>query len=279
MLRFNLAIAITLGATSAFAATFPSPPLYPSFSSPRQKTITVEPADAAQSSATAVNASGEVAGYYFDNSTGAQHGFIRETNGTYVTFEAPDASEANGNGTAVSSMNAAGTAVGNYFDSNSVRHGFVRAANGTITEFDPPGSTGTLATRINDKGQISGWFYGENPRASFVRGTGGKLTVFNIQSGGNPLDTTAECINSNGILAGEYYTSDTDSAGFVRGAKGKIVKFDPTGSVRTYVAAINASNAIAGTFTDSSGVLHGYIRAAGGVITVVDAQGSGTKSG
>lgn len=281
MLRLGFAVAIALAATNTVAATFPSPPLYPSFSSPRAKIKTIEPTTAVQSSATAIVASGEIAGYYFDNSIGAEHGFIREANGNYITVDAPDAGESKGSGTAISSLSPVGVAVGNYFDSGGTRHGFVRAASGTITEFDPTGSTGTLPTHINEKGEIAGWFYkgtDSTTRASFVRGVGGKITTFSLKEG-NPLDTTAECINASGIIAGEYYSNANRPHGFVRGAEGKLTKFDPPGSVKTYVYGINATNSIVGTFADSSGVLHGYIRVAGGAITVIDAPGSGTKAG
>ena len=92
-----------------------------------------------------INLSGEVAGFYTDN-TAQCHGFVRAPNGNFTQIDAPDAGTGPfPQGTFPSEItpmgiNPEGAIIGFYVDANSVQHGFVRSPGGKITEFDPPGS-------------------------------------------------------------------------------------------------------------------------------------------
>ena len=81
---------------------------------------TFDPADSISTYPVAMNARGQISGYYSDMSL-AYHGFLREKDGSIVTFDVPDSTN-----TYPTSMNAAGQITGWYSDANGVVHGFVR---------------------------------------------------------------------------------------------------------------------------------------------------------
>src|SRR5881398_1703641 len=80
----------------------------------------------------AINPSGQIAGFYTDNSARC-HGYVRAANGTFTQIDAPDAGTGPfPQGTFPSEftpagINPAGAITGFYVDANAVRHGFVRA--------------------------------------------------------------------------------------------------------------------------------------------------------
>jgi hypothetical protein len=193
--------------------------------------------------ATAINASGEITGFYVDSS-GNQHGFVLSAGGTYTSFD-PAGSTSSGDksvvtGTSPVSIDAAGDVAGSYTDSSSLRHGFVRTANGTITSFDAPGATTTAGS-------------------STIGGTG----ALSIDPGGD-------------YIAGIYTDSTGLGHGFIYSqplsGSGTFTTFEATGASAIAGApvsgtggfSVNASGLLSGTYTDSSGVLHGFVVALAG---------------
>ena len=76
---------------------------------------------------------GEITGYFGD-STGVSHGFLRHTNGTFETFDAPGANKDSSGGTLPQSINKSGDIVGYYFsDPDAVIHGFMLKRSGVST--------------------------------------------------------------------------------------------------------------------------------------------------
>ena len=74
---------------------------------------------------TSVNDKGEIVGYFGDN-TGVLHGFIRQKNGAYETFDAPAASKIGDLGTSPMDINADGKIAGFYYaDPDGVLHSFM----------------------------------------------------------------------------------------------------------------------------------------------------------
>lgn len=135
--------------------------------------------------ATAINAEGQIAGYYGDPDDNLQHGYIRHPNGEVVTFDVPGA-----NSTNPASINSAGDVVGNSTSGAFLRKadgklvpltdlspvvindlgeiagpcGYsacLREPNGTIYEFTVPGAVGTVPTAMNERGEITGYYYGQ----------------------------------------------------------------------------------------------------------------------
>jgi len=117
---------------------------------------TLTPFDPTGSTSTfpfSINPAGAITGFYSDASF-ANHGFLRDADGTITTFDAPGAAQ----GTFPQQINPAGSIAGYYTDASSVNHGFVRAADGTIRTFEAPGAgthtfQGTTASSINPGGR------------------------------------------------------------------------------------------------------------------------------
>jgi len=94
-----------------------------------------------------INAAGAIAGSYSDDI--AYHGFLRDRNGNFTTYDAPGQSLIE-----PKCINPGGTVTGNYSG-----HGFLRAPDGTFTTFDVPVAiNGTFPISINTAGAITGPF-------------------------------------------------------------------------------------------------------------------------
>src|SRR5215470_8188969 len=101
--------------------------------------------------ADAINASGQIIGFYVDNTN--VHGFLRQTDGSFVTVDPPGA-----NGTIAIAINGPGQISGYYEDAASVLHSFLRQPDGTYIILDPPSSDATYVGAMNDAGQVVGFF-------------------------------------------------------------------------------------------------------------------------
>jgi hypothetical protein len=171
----------------------------------------------------AINDFGAVTGDYWtcnaDLSSCTVHGFVREANGKYVTFDAPGASPdgIDGGGTYPQGINNLGEVSGYYGDANFVYHGFVRSANGRITSFDVPTTctqtssppadcayNGTFPGGVNVLGRVTGTYYGEdgNPHG-FWRDADGSVKKFDVPGAGYFTQPTA--INDFGQITGLVY--------------------------------------------------------------------------
>ena len=113
-----------------------------------------------------VNYFGMIAGSYTDTNN-LWHGFLRNPDGKFVTFEATGAGTGAYQGTGCysdcpMSLNDSGEITGSYSDSNYVQHGFVRTPEGSFVTIDPPGSVGTQPESINDSDTITGYYVDAN---------------------------------------------------------------------------------------------------------------------
>jgi hypothetical protein len=87
-----------------------------------------------------INPEGRITGTYYDANNMA-HGFLRDSNGTMITFDAPGAGTTGDfPGTYAVGINPKGASLGIYTDANNSTHGLLRASDGIFTTFDPPGS-------------------------------------------------------------------------------------------------------------------------------------------
>ena len=104
--------------------------------------------------AAGINASGEIAGYFFDTQ-GLEHSFIRGADGTITAFDPP------GSTSGAQSLNDTGTVAGAFVDANGA-HGYPRAPDGTFTTFDPTGDSTqvhiVVPNRINANGAVAGTY-------------------------------------------------------------------------------------------------------------------------
>ncbi len=203
--------------------------------------------------ATGVNSTGQIAGYYYDPTLSRAHGFV-QTGGSTSSFDVPGAVDTFGNG-----ISGGGQIAGSYSDTKGT-HAFVRAGTGTTatyTTFDAPGAVnGTVATGVNDTGQIVGYYYDAVlcPHG-FLRSLSGS-TYTQIDITGASC-TSANAINGSGQIAGHFFNS-TGFHGFLRSAAGSITTIDYPMSSGTIINALNDSGQIAGEYMDSARQLHGY---------------------
>lgn len=108
-----------------------------------------------------VNDFGQAAGSWFDSS-GVEHGFVRNPNGAIIEIDVPGAGTF---GTAVYAVNSLGWVSGHFWSGpNNYEHGFVRSPNGVYYQIDVPGAAanlvggGTSGGALNDEGVLVGHF-------------------------------------------------------------------------------------------------------------------------
>ncbi len=160
----------------------------------------------------AVNLAGQTTGWYKSN--GTWDGFLRQPDGTVVTFHVPDSTSVIPQG-----INLHGQIAGYYGDANdsSVFHGFLRRPDGTFLTFDPAGSISTQVTAINDKGEVTGsYMTADGMNHGFLRTRQGIVKSFDAVGVGN-LGTFPKAINNRGQIAGYYQDATSALHGFVRG--------------------------------------------------------------
>lgn len=172
-----------------------------------------------------LNILGAVTSGYLDKNY-VYHGYLRNPDGTFIDFDAPDAGKGFTQGTIPLGLNDLGVVTGFYFDSNNVNHGFVGYPGGTLTDFDAPGADTTDA------------YYGTFPQS----------------------------INDFGVTTGYYLTASGVYHGFLRGPNGRITKFDAPGADLTpgdfngtIPSNINLFGAITGYYIDVNNVYHGFV--------------------
>jgi hypothetical protein len=213
-----------------------------------------------------------------------------------MTFDAPGAGTAAGQGTFANGMNNPGSIVGFIRDANSARHAFLRAPDGTFTMFDDPNAgtcsascgsigngQGTRAYAINPAGEIVGFFTDNSAHChGFVRAANGTFTQIDAPDAGTgpapqgtfPSQFTPMGINSPGQITGFYVDASSVQHGFVRDHNGKITEFDPPGSIFTNPNAIDDPGDITGFYFDANFVGHGFRRDHNGTFTSFDAPGA-----
>ncbi len=188
---------------------------------------------------------GVTTGLYFGQDH-ANHGFVRNTDGSITSFDAPGASETQNSGTYPASINAAGVITGYYTDQTGNKHGFVRAVDGTITAIDVPGADTTVATGVNDEGVVVGYWDHAITDHAFIRSADGTITSFDGPD--DAVDTDALAINNKGVITGDYFQPDGLSVvirGFVRRPNGTFATFGASDR-ETAGIAINDKGTVAG---------------------------------
>ena len=177
--------------------------------------------------------------------------------------------------------NDKGQVAGYYYDAAG-NHGYVETAGSFIT-IDVPGSSAvyasgpgvdTIATAINNVGQVAGQYDTENEGYTRVRSflyAGGTLTAIDVPGSSY---TAAFGLNDKGQVVGFYDDITTYKLrGFVY-ADGAFTTFDAPGDGFTLPYAINNVGEVAGSYNENGGS-HGFLRDAAGAFTTVDVPGSG----
>jgi uncharacterized membrane protein len=199
-------------------------------------------------------------------------GFLLD-HGRYTRFDAP---RARGETTPLG-INNLGQVVGSYTDTDAdaTYHGFLRDPRGRITTIDIPGARATVASRINDRGQIVGRYYQTAAfRAPDARSRGflldrGRLTRIDVPGA---VATQAVGIDSRGRVVGEYQDDVGGFHGFLRDERGRFTTIDLPGAAATSLVDINNAGQVLGGYLDPAGGFHNFLLDRG-CFTTFDAPG------
>jgi len=177
----------------------------------------------------AMTAGETILGSYLDLN-GTIHGFLRTIDGTFTSFDAPNAATGFFTGTSPTSINDSGIVTGLYFDTTMQTSGFpnlrvfLRASDGVFSSFDTPQLGTSLGTAsINSSGAVAG-------------------NVVNF-----------ECPN--------FPFCNIVPISFLRTPNGSVSSVnDPKAAQGTFVQGINPAGEIFGTYFDENNVQHGFVR-------------------
>jgi hypothetical protein len=243
------------------------------------------------SSASAINASGQIAGSFWAPLAPPTPGqfptellrgylrtgpeefqlieFIRAVLGQPQTYTTVNAL----------SINDAGVVAGSIISNAGLFGGFVRPQGSDPSFFTPPGATSVTSSyafncRINATGTVAGFFWqtGATYR-SFVVAPDGTVTEVGAPGASTTVNTgtLANDISASGVIVGQILVIG-GSHSFVRAADGTFTVFDPplAGNGGSTAQSINDRGAIAGAYADQNNLTHGYIRAVDGTFVTVD---------
>src|SRR5262249_39894308 len=116
--------------------------------------IKIDFPNANQTTASGINARGDVVGIYNDVN-GVFHGFLLRK-GTFITIDVPGASF-----TSARAINARGDMAGKMQDAAGVDHAFL-LHDGKFTQIDFPGAVSTVGRGINNAGDVTGHYIDSN---------------------------------------------------------------------------------------------------------------------
>jgi hypothetical protein len=212
----------------------------------------------------AINNHKEITGYFCYDPCSYYQGFLRDKDGTFITFEGFP-----------SDINDEGTIVGSLYDG---QHVFLRDRHGNTTVFYIASSTfpyaAGQAVALNDEDEIVGYSIlqpGSDYFDGWIIDSKGVYEDFYVPEGGFPTG-----INRKGEISGYTYPYNGPIEGYIRDRNGTITIFDalksnlcPFGD-QTYTSGINDKGEIAGTVLDCVTGVHGYVRTRHGQIIIID---------
>jgi probable HAF family extracellular repeat protein len=208
-------------------------------------------------SATGINAAGQVVGFYND-ARGAR-GFLY-TAGTFTPIDVPGALRTDAYG-----INATGQVVGLYVPTGGGNiRGFLYSG-GAFTLLDVPGAVLTEAYGVNAAGQVVGRYFDGTRTRGFLYDAG-VYTPFDVPGADG---TWALGINAAGQVVGFYSSPGSGFRGFLYDA-GVYTRLDgPSTSASNFARGINAAGQIVGTSNAGFGFLY-----EAGVYTAINVPGA-----
>jgi hypothetical protein len=217
----------------------------------------------------AIGNGGDVTGVY-GRKNGAGFGFVRKSDGSFLSFGQADARPV--------AINASGETAG--YRQDAINDAFVASADGTVTSFLPPGAGrfGGSATGIDSKGNVAGNFYDANTVAhGFLRSKSGHIVTFDAPGAGTQVQsgTFVTGLASGGIVAGYVLDDSNVYHGFLRAKDGTFTTIDVPGAggdpfEGTHVFCVSANGTVGGNYGDAQKVYHGFLRDIAGNVTTFD---------
>jgi hypothetical protein len=196
----------------------------------------------------AINASGEIVGYYVD-ADNISHAFT-DTGGVYTNIDFPGA----GNGVAFD-INDAGDVVGSYGDSDGNVHNFL-LSGGSYTSFDYPGGAPSEVTGISNTGAIVGVWVDSSENVHGFMATSPTGAYTTIDYPGATL-TQPMGINDAGEIAGTYQTGGGSfAAGFLY-ENGIFESISVPGAEFSALSRVKNNGRVTGAWADQLGEGHG----------------------
>ena len=170
-----------------------------------------------------INPEGAIAGGYADAS-GVFHGFVRNADGTFATFDPPGSVSTNNSG-----ITPDGTVTSFYNGASLVYHGYIRAPDGAFTLFDVAGAgtgpyQGTEPLNINARKDITGAYIDANGvNHGFLRYASGAITKFDASGAGTGSGQGTIPIYNNqaDAICGYYVDANGVFHAFLRTAPGE----------------------------------------------------------
>ena len=241
--------------------------------------VTIDFPKATLTQASAVNARGQVAGWYVDSSLGI-HGFLL-SNGQFHVIDPPGSAQ-----TTLGGINDWGEIAGTFLDlERGTGRGFL-LAHGRFSPIDFPGSTQTAARGANNHGDVVGFYVDEsdlvhgfmltesggfttlpfgvvptgiNDRGDVAAGPLGLLRQGKLISISFPgsVFTEANGINDSGDVVGDFADGHAEHGFLLR--RGRFTQIDVPGALLTQPTGINARGDIVGFHIKDGGV-HGFLR-------------------
>jgi uncharacterized membrane protein len=171
--------------------------------------------------------------------------------GTFVSFDGPNAGVKAGNGTFPTAMNRLGGIALVTIDSNLTSRAYVRHhRNGSYLQIQPPNAISTSISGLNSKGQVAGTFYTGSQRFGYVRDVDGTYVILNPPGAIGVNNVVG--INEAGQVAGTAHLGATGTPFFWDPAHpDTYVTFSVPGGAYVYATAMNDSGQIAGLYNDS----------------------------
>jgi uncharacterized membrane protein len=204
--------------------------------------------------------SGRIVGTYQDFA-GNFHGYVEDTDGSFVTIDVPGAPATEANG-----LNERGDVVGAFTGSNGRARGFIQH-DGVISTIDVPSARSTIPVAINNQGQIVGEY--RSPDLSFhgfLLADGAFVTIDEGPGTGSFADSAAFAINNSGEIAGPFFDPNTFRSYLLK--NNSVTTVDVPGQGDTAIQAINNRGDAVGIFNDINLAQHGFLFSQGTFRTV-----------
>lgn len=210
-----------------------------------------------QTQVTGLNNRGYTVGFWAD-ANNDNFGFA-EHNGLFTVYQDP----ATGTGTVnqLLGVNDSGTAVGFYTDGSGASHGYeVDLATGRYTPIQVPGATTTVASGINEEGDVTGFSTNAHKVTFGWVLHDGRISTFGFPGSTN---TTPLGINAEGEIVGAYVDGGGNTHGFTlsdrSGHEMWATVNDPNGTNSTTVNGVNDRGQLVGFYTDAAGNTDGFV--------------------